>query len=108
MTDDICTYYKLTVGKSLGGEAYEGSTEVHADRFADSRCWSNALLDLAVKANVVILHGGRYAHPSDSNYLPSSDEVESAEVARIQYGAHKDSLSSRVEVKIIKLAKHLL
>ena len=105
MTDDICTYYKLTVGKGLGGEAYEGSTAVHADKFADSRCWGNALLDLAVKAKVVILHGGRHAHPSDSNYLPSSSEIESAEVARIEYGAHKDSLTSRVDVKIIKLAE---
>ncbi|WP_147411192.1 hypothetical protein [Pseudomonas cavernicola] len=100
------TYYKLTVGPGLGtGESYQGEVEIDPRLFSPySPLWVDAMRDLATKANIAILTGKKVVgHPSDDNYDPTTEDLESAEVGKITYGAYKSSLRPLHDVEIIRL-----
>lgn len=98
------TFYALTIGDDIRTrQIFEGEIEADPTLFQRTGFWLEALKSLAEKANAVIVVDGSYVHPRSSNEIFSPEEITKATNGRISYGAFKDSLPHKVDVKIIRL-----
>ena len=104
MSDEQRTYYALTLGQGIAvDEIYEGDAEVEEKRFRDSVYWTEALQDVAAKANALIFIGDNYVSPLGDSYYPVKADREAAVPGKFCYSFMKGNRVNPTEVTVIKV-----
>ncbi|MNP25963.1 hypothetical protein D3C76_1187920 [compost metagenome] len=93
------TYYKLTVENQ---KLSEGSFDIDPRSFVESRAFTHARIELAEKSGYAIRWAGVWAHPSDSNFNPLAEELETL-MGWIEFGPNSSNSPHGVTVELLKI-----